>query len=164
VAQASQAGSSALGQISAGGPIIRGTDGNDTIDAGHGGNILVGLAGADQFVFADVVANAQTTPPLTHVADYHFAEGDTFDFSALTSQFHGSGTSDALAVRAVEDASGTFATLQVNVNDMSMGSKVGPTWVNIAQLDGAHSGDAINVLIDNHATNHLAQIHVDLLV
>jgi hypothetical protein len=47
---------------------------------------------------------------------------------------------------------------------ITMGSKVGAAWVDIAQLDGAHAGDAVNVLIDNHATTHLAQIHVDLLV
>jgi Ca2+-binding RTX toxin-like protein len=154
----------AAAQMPAGVPIIRGTAGNDTIDAGHGGNILVGGAGADHFVFANVVASAQTPPPLTHVADYSFAQGDIFDFSALTSQFHGSGTSDALVVRAVEDSSGSFAMLQVNTANTSMGSKVGSTWVDVAQLDGAHAGDAVNVLIDNHATTHLAQIHVDLLV
>jgi hypothetical protein len=36
--------------------------------------------------------------------------------------------------------------------------------VNVAQLDGAHAGDAVNVLIDNNHSVHLAQIHVDLLV
>jgi hypothetical protein len=36
-----------------------------------------------------------------------------------------------------------------------------PNWVNVAQLDGAHSGDAVNVLIDSHSSVHLAQIHVD---
>ena len=50
---------------------------NDTIDAGHGGFILVGEAGADNFVFANVELDAATPPPLTHVADYSFAEGDT---------------------------------------------------------------------------------------
>ncbi|MCP1926412.1 hypothetical protein [Bradyrhizobium elkanii] len=37
--------------------------------------------------------------------------GDTFDFSALTSPFHGSSMDDAMLVRAVEDPSGMFATL-----------------------------------------------------
>jgi hypothetical protein len=35
-------------------------------------------------------------------------------------------------VRAVEDHSGTFATLQVNSN--SMGLKYGPTWVDVEHL------------------------------
>jgi Ca2+-binding RTX toxin-like protein len=141
-------------------PVVAGTPGNDTIDAGHGGNILVGGAGADNFVFANVQVSVATPPPLTHVTDYSFAQGDSFDFSALTSAFHGSGFSDALIVRAVEDASGTFATLQVNAN--GPWSKL-PSWVNVAQLDGAHAGDDVSVLIDNHSV-HLAQIHVGLLV
>jgi hypothetical protein len=61
-----------------------------------------------------------------------------------------------MRVRAVEDHSGTFATLQVNSN--SMGLKYGPTRVNVEQFG------AVNVLVDSHAAVHLAQIHVDLLV
>jgi hypothetical protein len=174
-------------------PVVMGTPGNDTIDAGHGGKILVGGAGADNFVFANVEIHAATpwslisalvgappvTPPaLTHVADYSFAQGDSFDFSALTSAFHGSGASDAQIVRAVEDPSGTFATLQVNANGpgsigswlnmLLQGNANGPwngtaSWVNVAQLDGAHAGDDVSVLIDSHAV-HLAQVHVGLLV
>jgi hypothetical protein len=70
--------------------------------------------------------------------------------------------SDSLVVRAVEDASGKFATLQVDhINPMGLPSA--PNWVSVAQLDGAHAGDAVNIWIDNHSV-HLAQIHVDLLV
>jgi hypothetical protein len=176
-------------------PVVTGTPGNDTIDAGHGGKTLVGGAGADNFVFANVEIHAATpwslmsalwggappvTPPaLTHVADYSFAQGDSFDFSALTSAFHGSGASDAQIVRAVEDPSGTFATLQVNasgpgsigswLNMLLQGNANGPwngtaSWVNVAQLDGAHAGDPVNVLVDSQSAIHHAQIHVDLLV
>lgn len=144
-------------------PVIRGTAGNDTLDAGHGGSILFGGAGADHFVFASVAASASAPPPLTHVADYHFAEGDVFDFSALTAPFHGSGMYDNFVVRAVEDASGTFATLQVNTMNPGWGTKFGPTWVSVAQIDGAHAGDPVSVMIDNGAI-HRAQIHVDLLL
>ena len=45
-----------------------------------------------------------------------------------------------------------------------MGLPSAPNWVSVAQIDGAHSGDAVNVLIDNNHSVHLAQIHVDLLV
>jgi hypothetical protein len=157
VAQASagQAQTSSVGQASLL-PIIRGTAGNDTIDAGHGGNILVGEAGADHFVFASVPA--PTAP--THVADYSFIQGDSFDFSALTSQFRGSGLDDAWVVRAVEDPSGAFATLQVNTANLSWGTKMGPTWTTVAQIDGAHAGDDVSV----QTATHLAHIHVGLLV
>jgi len=102
-------------------------------------------------------AQPVTPPALTHVADYNFAQGDSFDFSALTSTFHGSWANDARIVRAVEDPSGSFATLQVNA------SRLGSNWVDVAQIDGAHAGDAVNVLIDGPAV-HLAQLHVGLLV
>ncbi|MDP1907586.1 MAG: matrixin family metalloprotease, partial [Hyphomicrobium sp.] len=124
-------------------PVIRGTAGNDKIDAGHGGFILIGEAGADTFIFANVEAHTSAPPPLTHVADYHFTEGDVFDFSALTASFHGSNANDAFVVRAVEDAGGTFATLQVNTANVSWGTKLGPTWTDIVQIDGAHAGDPV---------------------
>jgi hypothetical protein len=137
--------------------------GNGTIDAGHGGGTLVGTASADNFVFAHVDVQGPTPPPITHVANYSFAQGDTFDFSALTSQFHTSGFTDAMIVRAVEDPSGQFATLQVDkINPNGLPSA--PNWVSVAQIDGAHSGDVLNVTVDSHSAVHLAQIHVDLLV
>jgi large repetitive protein len=150
-------------QAASGTPLIVGTPGNDTMDAGHGGTILFGGAGADKFVFGAATPLDTPTPAqVTHVADYHAAEGDSFDFSAITSQFHNSSVNDALVVRAVEDSSGKFATLQVDHID-PMGLPSAPNWVNVAQIDGAHAGDSVNVLIDNHSV-HLAQIHVDLLV
>ena len=104
-------------------------------------------------------AGAATPPPLTHVADYSFAQGDTFDFSALTSAFHGSDIGDDVLVRAVEDASGSFATLQL----LNPGNPAAAP-VNIAQLDGAYAGDTIGVMLDSHAAVHLAQVHVATLV
>ncbi|MBR1143456.1 cadherin domain-containing protein [Bradyrhizobium sp. AUGA SZCCT0431] len=137
--------------------------GNDTIDAGTGGGFLFGGGGADNFVFAHVDVHAAAPPPVTHVGDYSYAEGDRFDFSALTSQFHATGFSDGMIVRAVEDGSGQFATLQVNAND-PYGPPAAANWVSVAQIDGAHSGDALNVLIDSHSGVHLTQLHVGLLV
>jgi Ca2+-binding RTX toxin-like protein len=162
-AQAAEAAVPVAAQAAAGTPAVSGTAGNDTVDAGHGGNILFGGAGADNFVFGSgIQLNAPTPAQITHVTDYSAAQGDTFDFSALTSAFHNSSVSDSLMVRAVEDASGKFATLQVDHID-PMGLPSAPNWVNVAQLDGAHSGDAVNILIDSHSSVHLAQIHVDLL-
>ena len=139
-------------------PVVRGTAGNDTINAGLGGNILVGEAGADNFVFSNVPVSASA--PLTHVADYSFTEGDVFDFSALTASFHGSSVNDTFVVRAVEDASGAFATLQVNAGLVDKG--VTP-WVSVAQIDGAQAGDNVSVLIDSHGAVHLAHLHIGLL-
>jgi hypothetical protein len=140
-----------------------GAPASTVIDAGHGGGTLVGTAGADNFVFANVSVQGPAAPPITHVANYSFAQGDTFDFSALTSQSHGWQVGDASVVRAVEGAGGA-AMLQVNTVDSSMGTKVGSNWVTVAEIDGAHIGDTVNVLIDSHSAIHVAQVHVDVLV
>jgi hypothetical protein len=140
-----------------------GNPGNDTIDVGKGGGIVFGGAGADTFVFASVDIKAEPPPPVTHIMDYSFAAGDKFDFSALTSQFHATAINDAMIVRAVEDGSGAFATLQVNKIDPN-GMPSTPAWVNVAEITGAHFGDTLNVLVDSHSAVHVAQIHVDVLV
>ncbi len=113
-------------------------------------------------MFANVDIHG-SAPPVTQVVNYSFAQGDTFDFSALTAQSHSWQVGDGSLVRAVEGAGGS-AMLQVNTVDSSMGSKVGSNWVNVAQIDGAHIGDPVNVLIDSQGAVHHAQIHVDLLV
>jgi hypothetical protein len=142
---------------------VAGNPGNDTVDAGNGGGMLFGGAGADNFVFASVDVKAATPPPLTQVMDYSFADGDKFDFSALTSQFHVTSINDALIVRAVEDPSGTFATLQVDKIDPN-GMPSAPIWVDVAHIAGAHSGDTLSVLVDSHSAAHLAQIQIGLLI
>jgi large repetitive protein len=164
----------ASAQAATAAPIVIGTAGNDTLNAGLGGKILFGGGGADNFVFGpDIHLGSATAPsaqPITHVADYSAAQGDTFDFSALTSAFHASGIADNSLVRAVEDSSGTFATLQLNTTHdqpAGFGTPVQagvPNWVNVAQIDGAHAGDAVNVVLDSHLAVHTAHIHVDLLV
>ena len=65
-------------------------------------------------------------------------------------------------MRAVEDPSGSFATLQVNTTTDSVVSNA--HWISVAQVDGLHAGDAVNVLIDGHSGIHAAQIHAGLLV
>ena len=140
-----------------------GNPGNDTLDVGKGGGIVFGGAGADTFVFAGIDIKAEPPPPVTHIMDYSLAAGDKFDFSAPTSQFHATAINDALIVRAVEDGSGAFATLQVNKTGPN-GLPSAPIWVNVAEIAGAHSGDTLNVLVDSHSAVHVAQIHVDVLV
>ncbi|MGH6643425.1 MAG: hypothetical protein ACRED3_12095, partial [Bradyrhizobium sp.] len=66
------------------------------IDADKGGGFLFGSGSADTFAFANVDVHAVLPPAITHVMDYHFAEGDRFEFSALTPQFHSTGFSDGM--------------------------------------------------------------------
>ena len=47
--------------------------------------------------------------------------------------------------------------LQVNAN--ALGSIA--SWVNVAQLDGAHAGDDVSVL--THAAVHVVHLHTSLL-
>jgi large repetitive protein len=101
--------------------------------------------------------SAAATASIPRVTDYSFAQGDTFDFSALTAQYHTSGVSDSMMVRAVADPSGNFATLQVNA---SYAPNTAATWTNVVQIDGAHAGDQVSVLVDSHNSVH----HVDLLI
>ena len=126
-------------------------------DMGTAGNgsalakFLLGGAGADNFVFAHVGVDASLPPPLTHVAGHHFAGADSFDFSALPPAFHGLG--------ALEDASGSFATLQASANGPWEGLA---SWVDVAQFDGAHASGLADLLLAHNAIRH-AQIHLDLL-
>ena len=136
---------------------IIGSPGNDIINGGPGQDTLTGGGGADHFVFDQNAWTDATspTPQIDHVTDYSAAQGDVLDVSALTSQLHLSNVSDASLVQVVENSSGTFATLQVNVTPDSA------HWVSVAQLDGLHSGDAVDVLVDSNSATHLAQLHVD---
>jgi hypothetical protein len=71
-------------------------------------------------------------------------------------------------VRVVEDQGGAFAVVQINTTRAAAVQRglapTEPHWTNVAELDGAHSGDAVNVLVDNHGAAHLAHLHVGVLV
>ena len=109
------------------------------------------------------------------MADYSFAQGDSFDFSAMTRRNSMAGilTTHWWCARS-RTPSGSFATLQVNVTPDAGGAigsmlaraitgSANAHWVSVAQLDGAHAGDPVDVLIDNNGLHH-ALVHVDLLV
>src|SRR5262249_58889770 len=84
-----------------------------------------------------------------NVVGYSAEQGDTLDFSALAQASMPSGVAAALAsgdLRVAEDAGGAFATLQVHN---------GSDWLSVAQLDGAHAGDAVNVTLDAAHVAHL---------
>jgi Ca2+-binding RTX toxin-like protein len=147
-------------QAAAGTPVIVGTIGNDTLYGGTGGVILAGGGGADTFVFDQAPQPTASSPAAAaHIADYSALQGDTIDLSAITGGMTGPYVTDAMLIRAAEDGSGAFATLQVNVPN---GVDRDEHWVDIAQLDGVHAGDALNVVLDpSHA---LHQIHAEWLV
>ena len=94
-----------------------------------------------------------------NVIDESGVAGPQFiDLSALTANLSGMKVTDAMVVHAAEDASGAFATLQIN----TAAAQGGDHWVSIAELDGVHAGDAVNVVID--LTHAPVQIHADWLV
>jgi Ca2+-binding RTX toxin-like protein len=136
----------------AGSDTVDGGAGNDTLNGGGGQDTLTGGAGADKFVF-DAVALADAraaTPIFDEVADYNqgnsgifsASEGDQIDLSALLSAAynHGNGPVVSSLVRAYEDSSGTFASLQINPD--------GANWVTIARLDGVQIGKTVNAILD----------------
>jgi hypothetical protein len=125
--------------------------------AGPGGAILAGGAGADTFVFDQAPQpTASGTLAPAHIADYSAAEGDIIDLSVLLASVQGMKVTDAMLVRTYEDASGTFATLQANI-DVAHGQ----FWVDLAQLDGVHGADTVNVVL---WPAHVAPLHADWLV
>jgi len=82
-------------------------------------------------------------PPVTYVVNYSFAEGDSFDFSALTSQFHPQHQRCADRARGGRP-SGKFATLQVDTIDPN-GLAVRPQLGRVRRSTAAHAGDAVSV-------------------
>ena len=131
---------------------LNGGHGNDIL-AGEGGHdVLTGGAGADTFLFdAATLTDAQS---VTHVFDeitdydqgggiYNFTEGDAIDLSALLATLYGAGATIDTVVRAVEDAGGHFALLQIDPD----GAADGAAWTTIAEIDGATTNAALDVIL-----------------
>jgi VCBS repeat-containing protein len=143
---------------------IRGGAGNDALTGGAGGDrltgnggtdMLTGGLGADRFVFGqDALADAQLpTPKIDQVLDYSAAQYDSLDLSALLDAAFAGGQQVSNLVRVQENANGTSASVQVDVD----GTTNGANFVTIAQLTGAHSNDVINVILDHAQVT--AQLH-----
>lgn len=140
---------------SAGNDILRGGGGNDVLNGGFGLDILAGGSGADRFVFdAAALADARSTSPVfDEIVDYNQgntgtfipAEGDVIDLSQLVSSAYNAGQPISSLVRVVEDASGAFARLQVDVN----GAIGGANWITVAQLDGVNPNYPVQVILDS---------------
>jgi serralysin len=129
--------------------------GNDTLNGGQGADKLSGGPGSDQFVFdAAALTDAQAaTSVFDEVTDYDqgnngsysLAEGDQFGLSAVLSAAYNNGSGQPVSslVQAIEDLSGTFATLQIDPD----GTVGGVHWLTIAKVDGLHIGDSVNVIL-----------------
>ena len=93
------------------------------------------VAGADSFVSDHAALDAPASTPMPHIADYSAAQGDTFDFSPLVANLPAKLLDARLQVH--EDASDAFANQQMN----ALGGD--QHRVDVAQFDGAHTGDAV---------------------
>jgi len=152
IAQSAEAALPAAAAAPAGTPVVSGGAGGDTMDIAAGGTVVAGGAGADTFVLEQAILS--TSAPVTHIADYTALQDDLIDLSALALaptplQVGGGGAGQPIdQVRVAEDASGAFAALEVN----NAGH-----WTEVAQLDGVHAGDAVNVVVDGTHQQH--QLH-----
>ena len=130
---------------------LYGGRGSDRLLGERGSDTLSGGGAADIFVFdTGAIADAHASIPLfDRIADYKFAEGDQIDLSALLAAAyqHGGGQPIASLVRAVEDAGGAFANLQIDLD----GAANGANFVTIARIDGMRIGTALNVVLDSAA-------------
>jgi streptogramin lyase len=108
---------------------------------------LTGGDGADNFVFTAAAFARGQSGFSNHVADYSLADGDQIDISALVSAAYAHGTGQPIdsLVRLVEDVHGGFARLQVDPDGVVNGAN----FATIAQLDGVHAGDHVNVVLDS---------------
>src|SRR4029078_1940104 len=93
--------------------IVAGTFGDDILHINAGGVVVAGGGGADAFVIDQLPSAAPA-----HIADYSALQNDIIDVSAIVTLppvMPGQpAPTDADLVRVAEDASGTFATLQVS--------------------------------------------------
>jgi hypothetical protein len=133
---------------------IIGGGGNDTLICGTHRDILVGGPGSDTFVLNQLALSFVQTSPSTDekIVDYdqgnggtyNAVEGDLIDLSSILSAAYnqGNGVPAASLLRAVEDASGTFADLEVDPNGTP------GNWITIAELDGLAAGNTVSAILD----------------
>jgi serralysin len=123
-----------------------GGSGNDTFYTNNVANRLSGLGGADHFVITGVNAD-ESSDRITDYnqgngGSYQLNEGDVIDLAALLSNT--SGQPIGTLVRVIMDASGTFATLQVDRD----GAANGTNWTAAVRLDGLQAGNRVQVTTD----------------
>ena len=143
-----------------GGDFLEGFGGNDSLNGGAGNDFLAGgtgldtlrgSAGADAFVLdASALSEAQSGV-FDRIVDYNQgnsgsfngSEGDRLELSALLAgpYNHGNGLPVASLVRLIEDASNSFALLQIDPSGSG-------SWVTVARLDGIQATQEVAVVLD----------------
>ena len=92
----------------AGDDVLFGQEGNDRLTGGAGNDTLYGGSGADVFLFESIADGKDT------IKDFHVAEGDVVDLSAL---LFGTSTTQATINQFVfSNDNGSYTTLSVDVN------------------------------------------------
>jgi VCBS repeat-containing protein len=117
------AGNDVLSSL-AGADKLYGGAGNDVLSGGAGADILTGGAGADAFVYTDV--SESTAAATDTIADFHQAEADYIDLSAIDANtlligdqafaFVGTAAFSHTAGELRYQVSGATATLQADIN------------------------------------------------
>ncbi|WP_027056255.1 DUF5801 repeats-in-toxin domain-containing protein, partial [Mesorhizobium erdmanii] len=120
----------------AGNDILIGGDGNDILYGGGGTNNMTGGAGADTFKLDHLDIKDL-------IADYHGAEGDKIDLSALFDKAAAGNIADYVHYNS--------ATSTLSVDTSGSGNAV--NFVDVAVLQNAPAAGTINILYDD--TNHV---------
>jgi Ca2+-binding RTX toxin-like protein len=133
-----------------GNDILIGGTAADVLIGGAGNDVLTGGSGADRFVFDGLPSGGLG---IDLISDYDHgdqlpfdsAEGDWLDLSSLLAAYANSaGESASDFVRAIADANGHTALLQVDLD----GSVGGVNWMTIARLSGIAVGSVLDVILD----------------
>jgi FG-GAP-like repeat/Peptidase M10 serralysin C terminal len=123
---------------------LNGGAGDDALAGGAGADVLIGGPGADRYVFDMAALSDGSVGTVDRIVDFTLGQ-DQLDLSLITS----AGQSPTTLVHAMEDASNSFATVEVDRD--GFGASYG--WLPVARLDGLHAGDLFSVVLaDQSAT------------
>ena len=123
---------------------LNGGAGDDALAGGAGADILIGGPGADRYVFDMAALSDALVGTVDRIVDFTLGQ-DQLDLSLITSAEQ----SPTTLVHAIEDASNSFATVEVDRD----GSGASYGWAPVARLDGLHAGDLFSVVLaDQSAT------------
>jgi len=123
---------------------LNGGAGDDALAGGAGADILIGGPGADRYVFDMAALSDASVGTVDRIVDFTLGQ-DQLDLSLITSAEQ----SPTTLVHAIEDASNSFATVEVDRD----GSGASYGWAPVARLDGLHAGDLFSVVLaDQSAT------------